>query len=136
MPTLIVTRLPVIATAINDDSVLINGLSVAIESLNNLVQENFQCSICLHNCTDARVVPECLHRFCGNCIEEGIGKCGNECPSFGTRITSECDLRLDTQFDNIVSKHHIMINDGIRASIRIMYLMSIMLSDNIEKKSC
>ena len=109
MPTLIVTtRLPVgPPTAINNDtSVLIsNGLRLAIESLTNLVQENFQCSMCLHNCTDARVIPECLHRFCGNCIEEGIGKCGNECPSFGTRITSKCDLRLDAQSDNIVSAH-------------------------------
>jgi len=99
MPTLIVTRLPVVPTAINE-----NGLSSALGSLITLEAENFHCSICLDHCTGARVVlPECLHRFCGNCIEEGLMKCGNECSSFRSHVTSKEDLRVDAQFDNIVS---------------------------------
>ena len=112
MPTLIDTRLPVTPTVISNGSSVINGLSSAIESLNTLVTENFHCSICFDNCTDARVVPECLHRFCGNCIEEGLVKCGNECSSFGSHVTGKEDLRVDAQFDNIVS-HMSGTTDGM-----------------------
>ena len=58
-----------------------NGLRSAVESLKSLVNEEFMCPICLEPCTDTRTNPECLHRFCGDCINESLMRCNNECPT-------------------------------------------------------
>ena len=81
-----------------------NGLRSALESLKTLVKEECMCPICLDALTDTRTNPECLHRFCGDCIIESLRRCNHECPSCRIHIPTKRTLRKDTQFDNIVSK--------------------------------
>jgi len=81
-----------------------NGLSSALESLKTLVNDECMCPICLDALTDTRTNPECLHRFCGDCINESLRRCNNECPSCRVHIPTKRTLRKDPQFDNIVSK--------------------------------
>jgi len=81
-----------------------NGLRSAVESLKTLVNEEFMCPICLETCTDTRTNPECLHRFCGDCINESLHKCNTECPSCRVHIPTKRALREDKKFDHIVSK--------------------------------
>ena len=51
-------------------------LALALSVLTSLVDNNFECSICLDTFTDPHVIPECLHRFCSACVKESIRKCG------------------------------------------------------------
>ena len=74
----------------------------AMDLLNTIV-EDFECSICLKHLTHAHISPECLHRFCGDCIKESLRKCNNECPTCRVHIPTKRTLRKDKQFDNIVS---------------------------------
>ena len=78
-------------------------LSLALSTLGTLV-DSFECSICLDTYTDPYVIPECLHRFCGACIKESIGKCGAECPTCRARITTKRGLRKDKQLQDMVSE--------------------------------
>jgi len=81
-----------------------NVLRSAVESLKSLVNEEFECPICLETCSDTRTNPECLHRFCGDCINERIRRCNKECPSCRVHIPTKRTLREDKKFDHIVSK--------------------------------
>ena len=81
-----------------------NGLRSAVESLKCLVNEEFECPICLEPCTDTHTNPECLHRFCGNCINESLRKCNHECPSCRVYIPTKRTMREDKKFDHIVSE--------------------------------
>jgi len=50
------------------------------------------------------VVMECLHRFCGDCIEKYLRVGSNPaCPSCRVRIPTRRSLRADVNFDAIVS---------------------------------
>ena len=93
---------------INDNSVTaritLDGLRSAAESLKSLVNDEFECPICLEPCTATRTNPECLHRFCGDCINESLKRCNNECPSCRVHIPTKRTLREDKKFDHIVSK--------------------------------
>ena len=71
--------------------------------LMNTIVEDFECSICLEHLTNTHISPECLHRFCGDCIKESLRKCNNQCPSCRVHIPTKRTLRKDKQFDNIVS---------------------------------
>jgi len=77
-------------------------LHQAIELLKAIV-EDLQCPVCLEHLTDAHISPECLHRFCGDCIKESLRKCNNECPTCRVHIPTKRTLRKDDQFDHIVS---------------------------------
>jgi hypothetical protein len=44
----------------------------AITPLQSIVRDEFKCPLCLNACQDPYVVPECLHRFCGECIGQSI----------------------------------------------------------------
>jgi len=70
-------------------------LKLALSTLTSLVDNNFECSICLDTFSDPHVIPECLHRFCGACVKESIRKCGAECPTCRARITTKRGLRKD-----------------------------------------
>jgi len=90
---------------------VLNGLSSAIAPINALATEKFQCNVCQMNCTNARyVVPECLHSYCGDCIEECLRMFGNECPAcLVNGTTSKRDgVREDKKIDN-VSTHNDVI---------------------------
>jgi len=69
------------------------------------VVDDCQCPVCLEHLTDTHVHPECLHRLCGNCIEESLRNCNNECPTVSCKmkLSEQRTLRKDKQFDHIVS---------------------------------
>ena len=77
---------------------------LALSKLTSLVLDNnFECSICLDTFSDPHVIPECLHRFCGGCVKESIRKCGGKCPTCRARITTKRGLRKDNDFQDLVS---------------------------------
>ena len=78
--------------------------SAALSTLNSLVDNHVECSICLGTFKGPNAIPECLHRFCDTCIKESIQRCGTACPTCRARITSRRDLRKDQLVGNIVSK--------------------------------
>jgi len=73
----------------------------AIDILKVIVDDWCQCPACLEHLTDTHVHPECLHRVCGNCTEESLRKCNNECPtgSCKLKLPQQSTLRKDKQFD-------------------------------------
>jgi len=82
----------------------------AIELLKALVRDGFECPVYLYNCTDTHINPECLHRFCGDCInKKSHRKCNRECPASASctraHIPTKRTLRKDSKFVNIVSDH-------------------------------
>ena len=78
-------------------------LKLALSKLTSLVDNNFECCICLDTFSDPHVIPECLHRFCGACVKESIRKCGAECPMCRARITTKRGLRKDNYLQDMVS---------------------------------
>ena len=78
-------------------------LKLALSTLTSLVDNDFECSICLDTFSDPHVIPECLHRFCGACVKESIRKCGAECPTCRARITTKRGLRKDNYMQDMVS---------------------------------
>jgi len=101
MPTLRVIRLPEVPTVNNNGSVL-KGLSSAIAPLNALGADNFQCNVCLENCTNApHVIPKCLHSFCGDCVSECIRMFGNECPACMVNAASKRRSHQDKKIENV-----------------------------------
>ncbi len=78
-------------------------LKLALSTLTSLVENNFECSICLDTYSDPHVIPECLRRFCGACVKESIRKCGVECPACRARIITRRGLRKDNDFQDMVS---------------------------------
>jgi len=74
-----------------------------LKILRDLVKDEFECAICLDTCTDTHVNPRCGHRFCNLCIKKSLSKCRNECPNCRSHIPTYRSLRVDAQFDRIVS---------------------------------
>ena len=85
-------------------------LTAALSSLTSLVDDSFECSICLDTYSDPNVIPECLHRFCGACVKESIRKCGAECPICRVGMdTKRGGLRRDKDLQDMVSEQFILI---------------------------
>ena len=74
-----------------------------LDILQDLIQDELSCAICLDTCTNALVNPECSHRFCGKCIKKSLTNCKHECPICRSYIPTYRSLRPDLQFDRIVS---------------------------------
>lgn len=72
-------------------------------SLKALKQE-FRCAICLDYIRNARVVKECLHRFCETCIEKALIQVGrrNECPICRVFVPTRRSLAPDPHFDRLI----------------------------------
>lgn len=69
-----------------------------------ILKQEFRCVICLGYIRNARVVKECLHRFCEQCIEKALIQVGrrNECPICRVFIPSRRSLASDPNFDKLV----------------------------------
>lgn len=82
-------------------------------SIQALSQE-FRCVICLDYIRNARIVRECLHRFCEQCIDRALVGRRKECPICRVHIPSRRSLAPDPNFDmliqsvlgNLVRDHH------------------------------
>ena len=68
------------------------------------LQQEFRCVICLDYIRNARIVRECLHRFCENCIEKSLVQVGlrKECPICRVHIPSRRSLAPDPDFDKLI----------------------------------
>jgi E3 ubiquitin-protein ligase RNF1/2 len=68
-------------------------------------KQELRCVICLDFIRNARIVQECLHRFCEQCIERMLQQVGrrNECPICRQTIPSRRSLAPDPGFDRLVS---------------------------------
>jgi len=90
----------------NTDNTLANDKSnvetkiKSIQTLNSL----FQCPICLGYMKKTFIVMECLHRFCGECIQKCLRVGKKECPSCRVHIPSRRSLRPDLSFDDFIEK--------------------------------
>lgn len=72
-----------------------------------------ECPICLDYMEDTHISPDCLHRFCGNCIKTSLRKCNHECPSCRVHISTKRSLRADREFDEIVRQVSFMVAQRI-----------------------
>ncbi len=70
-----------------------------LNSLNTL----FQCPVCRGYMKKTFIVMECLHRFCGSCIQKCLRVGKKECPSCRVHIPSRRSLRPDLNYDALVS---------------------------------
>ena len=75
-------------------------LQLKMKSLDTL----FQCPICLGYMKKTFIVMECLHRFCGECIQKCLRIGKKECPSCRVHIPSRRNLRPDSNFDALMQK--------------------------------
>ena len=67
---------------------------------------DFRCRICSEYLTRTHTVPECLHRVCGDCVEDkekSVMQYQNECSSCRYHIPIKQFLRRDEVFDKMVS---------------------------------
>ncbi len=72
-------------------------------SLKSLDPE-FQCVICLQYMDDPMIVMDCLHRFCGECIQKCLrfGNQKRECPTCRAPIPSRRSLRRDVKWNAVI----------------------------------
>ena len=61
-----------------------------------------KCPICLSYMKKTYIVMECLHRFCGDCIQKCLRMGMKECPSCRVHIPSRRSLRPDRTYDSIM----------------------------------
>ncbi|XP_067667122.1 uncharacterized protein [Haliotis asinina] len=67
----------------------------------SILEEYFQCSICLNNMTDT-MTTVCGHRYCGKCIQEWVDRNRN-CPCCNSTVNS-VQLIKDHQFDSLIGE--------------------------------
>ena len=67
-----------------------------------LLKQEFRCVVCLDYMTNARIVRECLHRFCEACIEKCLVQGRKECPICRVHIPSRRSLAPDPDFDKLI----------------------------------
>ncbi|KAL2979229.1 hypothetical protein AAZX31_13G161300 [Glycine max] len=65
--------------------------------------KELRCPICLGILRKTKAVMECMHRFCGKCIEKSMRLSNNECPVCRVHCPSRRSLRDDPNFDNIIA---------------------------------
>ena len=63
----------------------------------------FTCPVCLRILRKTEIVVECLHRFCGDCIQKCLRVAKHECPSCRVRVPSRRSLKRDAAFDALIA---------------------------------
>lgn len=72
----------------------------------HMINAELTCPVCLGTMRNTMIVMECLHRFCGECIQKSLRIGRKECPSCRIHVPSRRSLRQDTNFDAIIQKIH------------------------------
>ncbi|XP_038688663.1 putative E3 ubiquitin-protein ligase RING1b [Tripterygium wilfordii] len=67
------------------------------------IREDVLCPICLGIIRKTKTMMECMHRFCGECIEKAMRLGNNECPSCRRHCPSRRAFREDPNFDALVA---------------------------------
>ena len=68
------------------------------------VNMELTCPVCLRLLHKTEIVMECLHRFCGECIQKCLRVGKNECPSCRIHVPSRRSLRPDPNFDALIAR--------------------------------
>lgn len=71
---------------------------------------DLSCPVCMNVLKNTMTMKDCLHRFCGTCIERYITFGKKECPNCRKQIKSKRTLRPDPIFDAMVSRLYGNIN--------------------------
>lgn len=74
------------------------------------LQLHVECPICFEVLSDAHTIPDCQHRFCGNCIKQAL-QSGTGCPTCRKYIESPSVLRVDASFHVMVQTLGRLISD-------------------------
>ena len=61
-----------------------------------------KCPICLGILRETWTVMECMHRFCGDCIQKCLRGGKQECPSCRQHVPSKRSLRRDHKYDALI----------------------------------
>ena len=64
---------------------------------------DFTCPVCLRILRKTEIVVECLHRFCGECIQKCLRVAKHECPSCRIKVPSRRSLKRDAAFDALIA---------------------------------
>ena len=64
---------------------------------------DFTCPVCLRILRKTEIVVECLHRFCGECIQKCLRVAKHECPSCRVKVPSRRSLKRDAAFDALIA---------------------------------
>jgi len=70
-----------------------------VSVLENVLINEAKCPICMGLIVQAKVIKECSHRCCSNCIEKCLRVVKNECPNCRIAIPSRRSMLRDTTFD-------------------------------------
>ena len=63
------------------------------------------CTICLEKLQNPCILPDCLHRFCKDCLHDSILLCSTKCPACRKRISNRREgLHEDKPFQRVVCK--------------------------------
>ena len=83
------------------------GLLLKLKAiLKEIVTDNdVLCTICLEKLQTPCILPNCLHRFCKDCLHRSVLKCSSNCPACRKRITNRREgLHEDRPFHRVVRK--------------------------------
>jgi len=81
-----------------------NDSSVRVKIPLKVLNAEFHCPVCLGYMKKTMIVMECLHRFCGQCIQKCLRLGKKECPSCRIHIPSRRSLRPDPNFDELIGQ--------------------------------
>lgn len=71
-----------------------------------ILNQELSCAICLSIIRDTRVVTECMHRFCNECITKCLRTGKKECPTCRSKCASHRRLRPDKKYDEIIRQFY------------------------------
>lgn len=74
-----------------------------IELALHALRSEFRCVICLGYIRNTRIVMECLHRFCEDCIEKSLRLGRRECPMCRIPIPTRRSVAPDPNFDALLN---------------------------------
>ncbi len=77
----------------NEDAFVGCLISSHLTTIKKTLAPEFQCPVCLGYIKTTRIVKECLHRFCNECIEKCLRSGMKHCPQCRMYIPSRRSLR-------------------------------------------
>lgn len=83
-------------------------VSIPVSAVEDIIQQELKCPICLGTIQGTSTVTACLHRFCSDCLHKSLrgnlngSKQNHDCPSCRFKLPSKRSTRPDGDFDDII----------------------------------
>lgn len=83
-------------------------VSIPVSAVEDIIQQELKCPICLGTIHGTSTVTACLHRFCSDCLHKSLrgnlngSKQNHDCPSCRFKLPSKRSTRPDGDFDGII----------------------------------